>query len=130
VKIKFLRACQIGVAGTRGHKLFVVADEIRGVFNGKSFLPIGPVAIFDAQGNGGSDGFAVTHAGEDFGAIFLDLLASTAAVAELSAVEFMIDEIDVNREGSGKAGDEGEERLSVGFTGSVEAKHGNLEEAV
>ena len=107
-----------------------MAGEIRGVLDGKSFLPIGPVAIFDAQGNRGSDGFTVTHAGEDFCAVFLDLLASTAAVAELAAVQFVIDEIDVDRKGSGQSGNEGQQSLSVRFTGSVEAKHGNLEEAV
>jgi hypothetical protein len=94
------------------------------------FFPVGPVAIFNAQGDGSADGFAVAHAGKDFAAVSFDFLAAAATVAKLAAVEFVIDEIDVDGEGSGQAGDEGEERLSVRFTGSVEAKHGNLEQAV
>jgi len=118
------------VAGTRGDELLVVAGEIWGVLDGQSFLPVGPVAIFDAQGYRSADSFAVAHPGEDFGAVFLDFLAAAATVAELAAMEFVIDEINIDGKGSGQTGDEGEERLSVRFTGSVEAKHGNLEEAV
>src|SRR6202030_2870193 len=91
MEIKFLRAGEIGVARTRCHELLVVAGEFRRIFDGKSFLPIGPVAIFDAQGDGSADGFAVAHAGEDLGVVFFYFLAAAAAVAELAAVEFVID---------------------------------------
>ena len=118
------------MAGTRGDKFLVMAGEIWGVLNGKSFFPVGPIAVFNSQGNGSTNRFAVAHAGENFGAVFLDFLAAAATVAELAAMEFVIDEINIDGKGSGQTGDEGEERLSVRFTGSVEAKHGNLEEAV
>src|SRR5713226_1058282 len=123
VKIKFLRAGEVGVARARGHQLLIVAGEVWGVLDGKGFLPIGPVAVFDAQRDGRADGFAVAHAGKDFGAVFLDFLAAAAAVAELAAVQFVIDEVEVHGQGRRQAGKEGEERLSVRFTGSVEAKH-------
>ncbi len=126
VKIKFLRAGEVGVARARGRKLLIVAGEVWRVLDGKGFLPIGPVAVFDAQRDGRADGFAVAHAGKDFGAVFLDFLAAAAAVAELAAVQFVIDEVEVHGQGRRQAGKEGEERLSVGFTGSVEAKHGRF----
>src|SRR5712692_1966029 len=126
VKIKFLRAGEVGMTRARSHELLVVAGEVWGVLDGEGFLPIGPVAVFDAQRDGRADGFAVAHAGKDFGAVFLDFLTAAAAVAELAAVQFVIDEIEIDRQGSRQAGDEGEERLSVGFTGGVEAKHGRF----
>ncbi len=123
VKIKFLRAGEVGVARARGHQLLIVAVEVWRVLDGKGFLPIGPVAVFDAQRDGRADGFAVAHAGKDFGAVFFDFLTAAAAVAELAAVQFVIDEVEVHGQGRRQAGKEGEERLSVRFTGSVEAKH-------
>ena len=107
-----------------------MAGEIGGILNGQSFLPVSPVAILDAEGDGCAYGLAVADAGKDIGAVFFDFLAATATVAELTAVQFVIDEIEVHGQGSREAREEGEERLSVRFTGSVEAKHGNFEEAV
>jgi len=48
VKIEFLRAGKVGVAGARRDELLVFPGKIGGIFNGESFFPIGPVAVFDA----------------------------------------------------------------------------------
>jgi hypothetical protein len=125
VEIKFLRAGEIGVTGAGRDEFFLRRIVFGSVFDGENFLPIGPVAIFDTQRDGGADRFSVADSGEDFGAIFFDFLAATAAVAELAAVELVIYEVYVDRKGSGQAGNEGQESLSVRFTGSVEAQHGD-----
>jgi hypothetical protein len=65
----------------------------------------------------------VPDSSEDVGAVFLDFLASAAAVAELAAMELMIDEINVNGKRCWESGDEGKQGLSVRFTGGVEAEH-------
>src|SRR5229473_1725933 len=126
VKVEFLRAGEVRVTGTRGNEFFVVVCEIRRVFDGQRFLPIGPVAVIDAQRYGSADGLAVAYAGEDVGAVLFDFLAAAAAVAELAAMEFVVDEVQVDRKRSGQPGNEGQQRLSVRFTGSVEAQHGRL----
>ena len=110
------------MARARGDEFFG-AGIILGGFDGEDFFPISPVAVFDAQGDGGADGFSVAHAGKNLGAVLLDFLAAAAAVAELAAVQLLIDKLDVDRQLRGQAGDKGEERLSMRFTGSVETEH-------
>src|SRR5262249_9054528 len=83
VKIEFLGAGEVGMAGTRREEL-LLRSVVLGGFDRENFLPIGPVAIFDAQGNGGTNGSAVTDASEDVGTILFDFLAAAAAVAELA----------------------------------------------
>ena len=124
VKVKSLRASKISVAGTRRNELFVLAGKIRRIFDGQSFFPIGPIAIFDAQRHGSADSFAVAHSGEDLGFIFLNFLTATPPVSKLAAMEFMIDEINIDGKRRGQSRDEGKQSLSVRFTGGVEAKHG------
>src|SRR6266446_1312591 len=126
VEVKFLRTGEVRVAGAWCDEFLVLASQIRGVFHGQRFLPIGPVAIFDAQRHGSADGLAVAYAGEDVGAVFFDFLATAAAVAELAAMEFVVDEVQVDGKRRGQARDKGQQRLSVRFTGSVEAQHGQL----
>jgi hypothetical protein len=111
------------VAGARRNQLFVFPGKIGGIFNGESFFPIGPVAVFDPKRHGSTDGLAVAHSGEDIGAVFFDFLPAAATVAELAAMELVIDEIEVHRKRCGQAGNKGEQSLSMRFTGCVEAQH-------
>jgi hypothetical protein len=53
-------------------------------------------------------------------------LTAAASVPKLAAMQFVIDEIHVDGKGSGQSGNEGEKRLSVRFTGGVEAQHRKL----
>ncbi len=126
VKVKFLRTGEVGVTRARCHELFCWCIIFRRVFHWKNFLPVGPIAVFDAQRNGSADGLAVAYSGEDVGAVLFDFLAAAAAVAELAAMELVVDEVDVDRKGRGQSGNEGQQRLSVRFTGSVEAQHRQL----
>ncbi len=108
----------------RGQFLFGGGDlGFRGVFYGEILLPVGPIAIFDTHGDGCADGLSVMDASENIGAIFFDFLAAAAAVAELAAVQLVIDEGDVDGQTRGQAGDEGQQGLSVRFTGGVKAQH-------
>jgi hypothetical protein len=63
------------------------------------------------------------HAREDIGAIFLNFLAPAASVAELAAMQFVIDDRDVDGQTGGQAGDKRQQRLSVRFTRSVKTQH-------
>jgi len=38
----------------------------------------------------------VAHSGEDIGAVFFDFLPAAATVAKLAAMEFVIDEVEIN----------------------------------
>jgi hypothetical protein len=95
---KFSRTGKIGVTGTRRDEFFFLRGELRfrGVFHGQEFFPVGPIAIFNAHSDGRANGLPVTHAGENVGAVFFYFLAAAASVAELAAVQFVIDNIDVN----------------------------------
>src|SRR6516162_7840753 len=102
------------------------AGVILGGLHGKDFFPVGPVAILDAQGHGSADRLAVADAGKNLGSILLDFLAAAAAVAQLAAVQLGVDELEVDRELGGKAGNVCEKRLSVRFAGGIEFQHPRL----
>src|SRR4029077_13771452 len=123
VKIKFLRAGEVRVTGTRGKEFFCGRIIYRGVFHRKDFFPVGPVAVFDPECDGSADGLAVATPGEDVGSVLFDFLTAAAAVAELAAAEFVVDEVQVDRKRRGQPGNEGQQSLSVRFTGRVEAQH-------
>lgn len=62
-------------------------------------------------------------AGEDVGGVGLDLHAAAAAVSLLTAPEFAVEELLIDFQAGGDAGQEGDERLSVGFSGGEVAQH-------
>jgi hypothetical protein len=68
----------------------------------------------------------VANSGKDFRLILLNLLAPAAAIAQLPAVQLLIDEFDVDRKLRGQAGNKREERLSMRFTGGVKLQHSQL----
>jgi hypothetical protein len=50
----------------------------------------------------------VANTGENVRAVPFDLLAAAAAIAQLAAVEFAIDEFEIDRKSCGQAGKKGE----------------------
>src|ERR1700732_4999642 len=95
-------------------------------FDGELFLPVFPVVVGDLDGDGGADGLAVSHAGENVDLIGFDLHAATAAVSLLAAQEFASDEVEVDGEASGEAGDERDECFAVRLAGGFETDHDYL----
>src|ERR1700674_863575 len=113
MKIEFLRASEVGVSGPWGQQLSLVARGFGGSLDGQNFFPIRPIAIFDADSHGGPDGFFVPPAGENIGSVFLDFLASSAAVSQLPPAKLTVDEFQVHGQGSGQPGDKRQERLPM-----------------
>jgi hypothetical protein len=109
MKIEFLRTRKIGVAGARSDEFFGGGIVLGIVGDGENFFPVGPIAIFDAQGDGRADGLAVADSGENVSAVFFNFLATTASVAELAAVQLAIDEFEVDGEASRQAGEKCQE---------------------
>jgi hypothetical protein len=93
------------------------------VLNWQSLLPVCPIAIFNSKRDWRTDSLSVPHAGKSFSAIVLNFLAPAASVAKLPAVQFAPDEFHVHGYASGHAGYPGDQRLSVGLSGSDESKH-------
>src|SRR2546423_138266 len=58
--------------------------------------PIGPVAILDAHRPRRADGLSRAPPGKRVNVILLNFLAPAASVTELAAVQFMINEVDIN----------------------------------
>ena len=90
VKIEFLRAGQIRVAGARRGQVALRVFRAFAILDRQRLLPILPVAIFDAQRDGRADRLSVAHAGENVRLIFFDALAPAAPVSQLPAVQFAV----------------------------------------
>jgi hypothetical protein len=65
------------------------------------------------------------HAGEELGAVGLDLLPPAAAVAALAAREFAVDHVGVDLHAGGEAFDERDECFAVRFAGGAIAERGH-----
>ena len=112
---------EIGVAGA-GARNGLVLRRVAG-FDRHGFGPVLPIGVGDDHGDGGADGVALAHSGDNGDAIRLDLHASAAAVTLLPPPEFMIDRIQ--RDGyAGRESCEGRhEALAVGLPSRFKAKH-------
>src|SRR5512132_1888167 len=77
------------------------------------FIPIFPIVVFDGQREGRTEREAMAHAAEDLDAIVLDLHAPAASVALLSAPQFTIEQLNIDRQASGQAFDNRDERATV-----------------
>ena len=99
------------------------SSDLGAIFDGHRALPIGPVAIFDPKGDGRADRLSMANSGDGLNVILFDFLASSATVAELTAVQIAVDEIEIDAQARGKAGNPGDERLAVRLSGSDESKH-------
>src|ERR1700722_18985329 len=92
-------------------------------FDRQLLLPVFPVAIDELHGNRRADSLAVAHAGEDVSLVGLNLNPAAAAIALLGTPKLGIYEVEANGRAGGNSGDQRDESLAVGFTGSREANH-------
>src|SRR5271168_4345542 len=109
------------MAGTRRGYDLVLAG-VAG-FYGEFFFPVFPVVVGDLDGDGRADGFAVAYSTENMDFVGFDLHAAAAAVALLAAPEFTIDEVEVDCEAGGQAGNERDESFAVRLSGGFETDH-------
>src|SRR5215469_1817176 len=93
------------------------------VFDRKRFLPRFPVAIFDADSDGGPYCFPMPNARQEIGLILFDFLPSASPVTELPAMQLPIHKLGVNGYASRKSGDPADERLSVRFACREKSQH-------
>ena len=94
------------------------------ILHRKRFGPVFPIVIADDDGDGRADGLRVADAGDNFGAVGLDLHAPAAAVALLAAPEFAIDGVERDGNAGRKPGERGDQALAVRLPGCFETKHG------
>ncbi len=106
-------------SGERAPRIFRAGH----ILDGHGLFPVGPVAIFDAQGDRSADRLAVADAGQRFDAVFFDLLAAAAPVAELPPVQLPLQEIKIDRHTRRHAADPCDQRLTVRLSRCDEAKH-------
>src|SRR5271155_4108721 len=105
MKIELLRTRQVRMTGPRRDQSpFLGSRNLRSL-DRQILLPIGPVAILDPQGNRRANGLAAPNARKNLRAILLNLLPAAAAITKLPAVQFVIDEIDADRQGCRQARD-------------------------
>ena len=83
------------------------------VADGKRFLPVFPIAIFQLHGDRRTDGDAVADAGKNVGGVALDLHASAATVALLAAPEFAIEKRRVDFQSGRHAGKKSDQGFAV-----------------
>ncbi len=65
----------------------------------------------------------MAHAGDNFGAIGLDLHAAAAAVALLAAPKLAIDRVEGNRDARRESGERGHQPFAVGLAGGFKSQH-------
>ena len=65
----------------------------------------------------------VAHAGDDFGAVGLDLHAPAAAVALLAAPKLAIDGVEGDGYAGRKSRERGHQALAVGLAGGLKSQH-------
>ena len=88
--------------------------------------PVRPVAIPNEQEDRRTEGHSVSNATQDLGAVLLDRLARTAAVATLATREIDREVIGGERKPGGHALDGDAKRWSVRFAGCQEAEGAHL----
>src|SRR5208282_5062775 len=96
MKIEFLRAGQVRMAGPWRYQLSRSRFRRVRSFHRQNLLPIGPVAILDANSYRRANRLPVPHAREHLRAVFLDLLPPAAPVSQLPPVQLVIDEVQVH----------------------------------
>jgi hypothetical protein len=124
MEVEFHRASQVCMAWTRGSQGAASIVLVRNVLNRKSFLPIGPIPVFDAQSDRRADGLPMANPGKGLDAILFDLLSAASPVAELPAMQLALNEFKINGHTRRHAADPRNQRLTVRLTRSDKAKHG------
>ena len=116
------RPREVGVPRTRrGHRI----GRRRKGLRAHAPLPVGEVAVLDAERDGRAEGLGPSHAGLDADHVVLDLHAPAAAVAALASREVAVDVAGEERQPGGDAVDEGEEGGTVGLPSGGPAKVGH-----
>src|SRR5262245_24567932 len=80
---------------------------------GHDVCPVGPVFVFDEQGERRAERETVADAGQYLRMVFLDLHATAASVTELAATQLVVDETLVHRQTGGQTFNDRDERSSV-----------------
>ena len=65
----------------------------------------------------------MTHAAENLGAVIFNLHPAAATVTPLPPPQFVIDQININRQARGQAFYDSDQRAAVGFSCCCETKH-------
>ncbi len=120
-EVVFQGSGEIGVAGAGRGDAFVFGGVA--LRDGKRFLPVFPVAIFELNGDGRADGLALADAGENVGGVALDFHAAAAAVALLAAPEFAVEKGLIDFQSGGHTGQKGDQGFAVRFSGGEIAQH-------
>ena len=103
----------VGAGGALGHRRLDV----------HRLLPVHPVAVANQQRDRSAGGAAAAHAGEDLGAVALDLHPAAAAVAALPPLQLCVERVDVDREARRHAVHGHDERLAVGLASGEKSQH-------
>src|SRR6185312_12937632 len=112
---------QIGMARTRRSQLLLQVFRAFAVLNGQYFLPVFPVAVFDAQRDWRANRLPVTNTGQKLRRVLLDFLPSAAAISQLAPMQFALNELHLHGNTGWEAGNPCNQRLAVGFTRRHEA---------
>jgi hypothetical protein len=96
VEIEFHRASQVRVTwARRGQRArFFRSGDI---LHRQRLLPIRPILVIEAQSNRRADRLPMSNAGQSFDSVLFDFLAPASPIAELPAMQFPMDEFEVNR---------------------------------
>ena len=123
VEIVLDGAGEVGMAGTRaGDRLLLILSAF-GIFHRKRLGPVLPVPVANEDGDGRADGVRMAHAGDDLGAVGLDLHAPAAAVALLAAPELAVDGVEGHWYAGGESGQRGHKAFAVGLAGGFKSQH-------
>src|SRR5208337_674122 len=90
------------------------------LFDGQRLGPVLPVGVGNLDGDRRANRVTVAHAAQNVRGVALDLHATAAAITLLAPPELAVDEVEVNRHARRHAGEQRNQRLSVGLTGCRE----------
>ena len=124
VEVEFHRAGEVRVARARRGQRAASIVLRRKILDREGFLPVGPIAVFNAQCDRRADGLTMANPGQGFDAILLDFLSAASPVAELPAMQLPLNEFEIYRHTRGHAADPRNQRLTVRLPRTDKAKHG------
>jgi hypothetical protein len=123
VKIVFDGAGEIGVSRPRPRERFLFVLGAFRVFHRQRVGPVLPVLVADDDPDRRPDSLRVPHAGDNFGAVGLDLHAPAAPEALLPPPKLAVDGVNGNGDSGREPGQRGNQTFSVGFTRGLKSKH-------
>ena len=93
--------------------------------DGHGLFPVGPVLVLQGHSDGTPQGVAVTHAGDDLGAVLLNEHTAASSVTLLTAAQMNADVVFTDGQSGGDALDNYYQALSVGLACCEKSDHGN-----